>query len=111
MVDASSGLLIENGRESPLRRTLPDAASSLAAAVADELRRRRVGHEEDSGPCIEVEHSGTGVRLLLSREDGVWLVSFQSQPCESSVDHRLILEALRAHFVEHGLGPIDVIAG
>src|SRR4029453_18578032 len=40
MVDASSGLLIENGRESPLRRTLPDAASSLAAAVADELRRR-----------------------------------------------------------------------
>jgi hypothetical protein len=111
MLDASSGFLIEGGPPTAPRRTLPDAVPSLAAIVANELRRRRVGHEGDSGPCIEVMHSSTGVSLLLSRENGVWLVSFQAQPCESPVDHHLILEALRAYFVEHELGPIDVIPG
>jgi hypothetical protein len=104
-----SGCLMESGRMPSSRRALPDAAPSLAAAVANELRRRRT-QEGDSGPCIEVEHSGSAVRLLLSRENGVWLVSFQSQSCESPVDQGLILDSLRAYFVEQGLGPIDVIS-
>jgi hypothetical protein len=108
MLDAS-GCLMEGGRASQVRPTPSDTAPSLAAAVANELRRRRA-HEGDSGPCIEVEHSGTGVRVLLSRENGVWLVSFQSQSCESPVDQGLILDSLRAYFVEQGLGPIDVIS-
>jgi hypothetical protein len=110
MFDGSSGLLVETGRPRPLHRELPDAAPSLAAIVANELRRRRVS-ESDASPCIEVEHFSSGVRLLLSRENGVWLVSFQSQPCESPVDQNLLLETLRAYFVEHGLGPVDVIPG
>src|SRR5262245_47805259 len=77
MLDAS-GCQIGGGRLPSSRHALSDAAPSLAAAVANELRRRRA-HEADTGPCIEVEHSGTGVRLRLSRENGVWLVSFQSQ--------------------------------
>jgi hypothetical protein len=108
MLDAS-GCLVENGRMTSSARTLPDAAPALAAALANELRRRRAP-QDDSGPCVEVEHSGTGVRLLLSRENGVWLVSFQSESCESPVDPGPILDSLRAYFVEQGLGPIDVIS-
>jgi hypothetical protein len=108
MMDAS-GCLMEGGRAAQSRGTLTDAAPSLAAALASELRRRRAP-ELDSSPCIEVEHSGTGVRLLLSRENGVWLVSLRPESSESAVDQGLILDSLRAYFVEQGLGPIDVIS-
>src|SRR5262245_1894171 len=52
----ASGCPMEGGRAPSSRRALPDATASLAAAVANELRRRR-GHEADAGSCIEVEHS------------------------------------------------------
>ena len=57
--------------------------------------------------CIEVVHETTGSRFLLSRENGIWLLTIQSRaPVE---DDQAMVQALRELFARRGLGPLDVI--
>lgn len=85
-------------------------AQEYAAAAAQREPRRRRGNDDDNeSPCIEITHSSTGIRCLLSRQDGVWILSLQSQSSLSLANRRALLETLRSQFTERGLGPIDIV--
>jgi hypothetical protein len=83
-------------------------AGNAGAPAIRETRRRGVDGAKAS-PCIEVRHSKTGVRFLLSREDGVWLLSLQSLQAPDAMELAALVEALRTHFGRQGLGPVDLI--
>jgi hypothetical protein len=71
-------------------------------------RWRRVANAEGA-ECIEVVHAATGSRFLLSRENGIWLLTIQSRtPVE---DDHAIVQVLRDLFARRGLGSVDVIKG
>lgn len=74
------------------------------------LRWRHVKSTQNTA-CIEVVHPTTGTRFLLSRQDGVWLLAIQSRasPLANEEDNDALVQALRAHFAEHDLGPVDVV--
>ena len=87
-----------------------DAARELAGATAQRAaRRRRDSEDRDAGPCIEVTHQRTGTRCVLSRQDGVWVLSLQTQSALSRAELQAIAETLRSQFAERGLGPVDII--
>ena len=67
--------------------------------------RRAASHS--SPMCIEVVHATSGSQFLLSREDGVWLLSMRSRT--SSQNDEAIVTALRELFARRGLGPLDVV--
>jgi hypothetical protein len=87
--------------------TSAPAAATMGAALA--ARRRSVAGAADASPCIEVTHPGTGGRFVLSRKDGVWLLSLQDQPAMSAAELERFVQDLREHFAERGLGEVDVI--
>ena len=87
--------------------TSAPAAATMGAALA--ARRRSVAGEVGASPCIEVTHPGTGARFVLSRKDGVWLLSLQDQPAMSAAELERFVQDLREHFAERGLGEVDVI--
>jgi hypothetical protein len=94
------------------RRQLPTAPtavedSPIPAFVDRALAarwRRAAGTQGTT--CIEVVHAASGSRFLLSREDGVWLLSIQSR---ASPEDAAIVQSLRELFAQRGLGPVDVI--
>lgn len=85
------------------------AQEYVAAAAQREPRRRRGTDDDNESPCIEITHSSTGIRCLLSRQDGVWILSLQSHSALSLANRRALLESLRSQFTERGLGPIDIV--
>lgn len=98
--------------------TVERSSSPVCAPVAEESPtttfmdrslaarwRRAINHQ--GATCIEVVHAASGSRFLLSRGDGVWLLSIQSTST-SSHDDAFVAE-LRALFAERGLGPVDVV--
>jgi hypothetical protein len=90
-------------------RNAPGVEQWASAAPRRDARRRRDGDDDNESPCIEITHSPTGTRCLLSRQDGVWVLSLQAQSAVSPANRRAVLEALRSQFTERGLGPIDVV--
>lgn len=87
-----------------------DGAREPAGATAQRAaRRRRDSEDRDAGPCIEVTHQPTGTRCVLSRQDGVWVLSLQTQSALSRAELQTIAETLRSQFAESGLGPVDII--
>jgi hypothetical protein len=90
-------------------RTAPSVEQWVGAAARRDARRRRCGDSDDESPCIEITHSPTGTRCLLSRQDGIWILSLQPQSAVSPANRRALLEALRSQFTERGLGPIDIV--
>lgn len=83
--------------------------ASSSAAGHREIRRRRSLGDSPQSPCIEITHASTEGRFLLSRENGVWILSLPEQPAMREADLQSMLEMLRAHFTERGLGPIDIV--
>jgi len=68
--------------------------------------RRAAGAQ---GPtCIEVVHATSGSRFLLSRENGIWLLTIQSKASSPEEDEAVARE-LRELFSQQGLGPLDVV--
>lgn len=88
-------------------RTAPRVEQWAGAATRRDARRR--GDNDNESPCIEITHSPTGTRCLLSRQDGVWILSLQEQSTVSPANRRALLEALRSQFTARGLGPIDIV--
>lgn len=99
----------------PARSCADRPHESLAAAGFDETKgidrplasrwaRTLAAHEAQ---CIEVVHAATGSRFLLSRQDGTWLLAFQSRV--SPQEAADIARQLRSLFAERGLGPLDVV--
>jgi hypothetical protein len=87
-----------------------DAAREAAGGTAQRAaRRRRDSEDRDAGPCIEVTHQRTGTRCVLSRQDGVWVLSLQTHSALSRAELQTIAETLRSQFAERGLGPVDII--
>ena len=85
------------------------AQEHAGAAVQRDARRRRGRGDDNASPCIEIAHAPSGTRCLLSRQDGVWLLSVQAQSGMSPANLRALLETLRSQFTERGLGPIDIV--
>jgi hypothetical protein len=79
------------------------------AAMLWDTRRRRGVDAPNPSPCIEIAHPRSGARFLLSRENGVWLLSFHAASATGSVDLQSFVATLRTHFARQGLGPIDII--
>lgn len=90
-------------------RTAPRVEQWVGAATRRDARRRGSGDDDNESPCIEITHSPTGTRCLLSRQDGVWVLSLQEQSAVSPANRRAVLEALRSQFTARGLGPIDIV--
>jgi hypothetical protein len=89
----------------------PSTEDSPIAAFVDRLlaaRWRRMAHAQGA-ECIEVVHAATGSRFLLSRENGVWLLTIQSRARVE--DDEALVQALRDLFTRRGLGQLDVIKG
>lgn len=98
--------------------SMPSAAAQRARLLASatpiptstqDARWRRFATEAVSAPCIDISHEASGSRFRLSRENGVWLLSFQASPEASTAELQAHIDGLRAHFAAQGLGPLDVI--
>lgn len=96
---ALSTLLCMSSVASQRARLLTDASGTPTGA---QNTRWRQFATDAASPCLEISHSATGARFRLSRENGVWLLSFQSQIPVNVAE-------LRAHFAASGLGPLDVL--
>jgi hypothetical protein len=110
-LDALSSAPIDSPRQlAQLIARSDDAAGANAGATAQRAARRRRDFEDrDTGPCIEITHQRTGTRCVLSRQDGVWVLSLQTQSALSCAQLQMIAETLRSQFAERGLGPVDII--
>jgi hypothetical protein len=86
------------------------SAQPQAGAVAGwKTRWRRSLDASPHSSCIEVAHLASGARFLLSRDNGVWLLSFQAADALPAIDLQSLAATLRAHFAGRGLGPIDIL--
>jgi len=93
----------------PLHRWTDRGVDSVASSAAmREPRRRRAASGDEASSCVEIEHAASGLRCVLSYQDGAWFLSFTQSPA-SNDDARALVQALRAHFQKSGLGAIDVI--
>jgi hypothetical protein len=77
------------------------------AAQHEVSRPRRSGNEK--GSCVEVVHSRTGTRFLLSREGDVWLLALASPVESRSAELESLASALNAQFAARGLGQVDIL--
>jgi hypothetical protein len=92
-----------------LRSTEPASHAQLSTGQTRDMKRRRAkDHTDATAPCIEIVHAGTGTRCTLSREAGVWILSFESQPLDA-VHRDTVSETIRKQFAAKGLGPVDII--
>jgi hypothetical protein len=83
----------------------------FASAKNAEDTRRRFLEALNASPCIEISHSRTGTRFLLSRTNGAWLLSLRGNPTDAAhcADIQSSLDSLRAQFDSLDLGPLDII--
>jgi hypothetical protein len=59
--------------------------------------------------CLEVVHTRTGTRFVLSRDSDAWLLAVDSENAVDAAVLSAALSTLNETFSARGLGPIDVI--
>jgi hypothetical protein len=102
------------GQGARLRFLLTAAGSDKPKPTAmteshDAFRLRRGSGSARS--CIEVVHSKTGTRFVLSREGDVWLLAVESGSVPRPTELASMIASLQAQFVARGLGAVDIIIG
>lgn len=93
-------------RLSTLIRDVDDSPLSAFLDRALAARWRRAAGAAGA-ECIEVVHASSESQFLLSRENGVWLLTIKSKGSPESDE--AIVQALRELFAKRGLGALDVI--
>jgi hypothetical protein len=86
-----------------------DVARPAETAHAYQMFRLRRASGGASRACIEIEHSRTGTRFLLSRDGDVWLLAVNAGSAPPPAELRSIVATLNEQFAARGLGAIDVI--
>jgi hypothetical protein len=82
--------------------------SPISAFIDHALAARwRRATSAQGSECFEVVHAATGSRFLLSRENGIWLLTIQSRAPVG--DDETLVRTLRELFARRGLGTLDVI--
>ena len=90
-----------------LARSGDSGAQVAAGSPAFVLRRRTQADGPTASTCIEVSHAG--IDFVLSKQNGVWLVSLKELSSLSQSELASCLEGLREQFAQRGLGEVDVI--
>jgi hypothetical protein len=101
------------GEQSRMRLLLKSTDHGVPKPIAanelqDAPRFRRAG-ASGARSCIEVVHSRTGLRFMLSREGDVWLLAIESANAPRAAEMAALVATLNAHFAASGLGAVDVI--
>jgi hypothetical protein len=90
----------------------PSAPKPTHTASPNYTKRRQVGDDLGIGatPCLEIVLAQGGTRIVISRENQVWLLSIQTETPLTPAQTKELTEMLRAQFAQHGLGPVDIVA-
>jgi hypothetical protein len=90
------------------RGGIPCDGLAAAAAAWRPLWRRPAGASHLS-PCLEIRHAPSGACFVLSRENGVWLLSIRTMDALPRTDRDSLVATLRAHFAARGLGTVELV--